>query len=331
MNKKIIVASLLSAFTVGTYSNISAKNKIIATLPIAFGALFAIDKFKGSESEKSEKSDWFKMLGGTQKDIDDYKNLLKNYEATKNSLTGSAREAFIKDVEIINSDVPRTFVGPDKKYKKYNDLLGRVLKICALNDNPLKNKGYGQYGQGYNFWCGLIIKKFANNSDSISEDTEAKIYFVYKNIAKTLSLLVDENNGNFRAIDDKIYSNLRENFKNKNKLSDSRVPELIKDDDGNCIAVQSEILAVFDDFLTEDDKILLVDRLILDATADGNFNPRIALQTMADKVYEIIMENYDKFLVDDKEKISEYAKNGFDASTYRVLFFHYMMNKLGKN
>ena len=338
MNKKIIATALLSTFTVSTASDTSAKNKIIeftnnhpessifvgssiVTLPPALGVLLAINKLKKSEDQKS---DWFKMLGGTQKDIDNYKNLLENYEATINSLTGNAKKAFDEDVEGIDKDLGRTGTGLDEKYY---GVLGRILKICALNNNPFKHNGYGQYIQGCNIWCALIIKKIANNSDFISEDNEAKIYFVYKNVVEALSLLTDENGGRLRTKEDKIYSDLRKNFQNQNKLSDSQIPKLIVDDESNCDTVSLEILGAFDDFLTENDQMLLIDKLILDATINGGFNPKIALQTMANKVYEIIIKYYDQFLVDKKEELP----NDFDASTYRVLFFHYTKDKLNKN
>ncbi|MBO6126611.1 MAG: hypothetical protein J6P21_01215 [Clostridia bacterium] len=333
MNKKIIVASLLSAFMVSTISSTSAKNgktdrivNVIDNNPkvsFAVSSIVSFSLFFGIPFviKKLNKPDWFKMLGGTQKDIDDYKNLLKNYDKTVDSLTGNAKKAFDEDVTEIDKDVGRSGTGLDEKYY---GVLGRILKICALNNNPFKHNGYGQYIQGCNIWCALIIKKIANNSDFISEDNEAKIYFVYKNVVEVLSLLTDENGGRLRTKEDKIYSDLRKNFQNQNKLSDSQIPKLIVDDEGNCGTVSLGILGAFDDFLTENDKMLLIDKLILDATINGGFNPKIALQTMANKVYEIIIKYYDQFLVDKKEEFP----NDFDASTYRVLFFQYMNKQI---
>ena len=339
MNKKIIATALFSTFTVSTASNTSAKNKIIefinnhTELSIFVGSstvillpalvfLLAINKLKRSEDQKS---DWFKMLGGTQKDIDNYKNLLKNYDKTVNSLTGNAKKAFDEDVKFIDKDVTRTGTGLDEKYY---GALERILKIYALHNNPCKNKENGQYRQGYNIWCALITKKFANNSDSINEDTEAKIYFVYKGIIKALLPIMDDN-GIPKILEDKIYSDLYKNFLERNKISDESLPVLMKNDNCRNNLLCPNLFEFFGKFLTVDDRLLLMDKVISNATKNGNFDPEVVLQTMVDKLYEIILKYNDDFLTycENQKVVSDDSDNKFDAMLYFSEFRQYMAKK----
>jgi len=300
-------------------------------LPIAFGALFAIDKFKGSESEKSEKSDWFKMLGGTQKDIDDYKNLVRNYRTTFNSLKGNAKAAFEKDKGMICKELVRSFATVDRKMnnEKYRSILRRILEICALNNNPFRNEGGVQYAQGYSIWCALIIKKFASNNGSIGEDTEAKIYFVYKNIIKAL-LPVFDKTGHAKGLTDKVYSDLYENFLERNKISKESLPVLMKSVSCRNILLAMQLVGCFSNFLTGDDKLLFVDRVIQNATKNDNFAPEVVLQTMVDKLYEIILEHNDGFLAycENRKTVSDDSSDKFDVSSYFSTFNQYMTEKI---
>ena len=139
--------------------------------------------------------DWFKVLGGTNDDIKNYKNYLKEYEKAYNDkfkkIDADLNKKQVFDTSYINYNNKNDKI--DIKRKK---VLERVLKIyCVKHDGAYVGDK----------WCELVIDKFVylknldrTKENIIDEDTEAKIYCVFEKILDLFKFngkcfIIDEN------------------------------------------------------------------------------------------------------------------------------------------
>ena len=254
---------------------------------------------------------WFYALGGTQENIDEYKKdkekfkEVLNCQAKDEKQIDSQNKAFsglnLNDICTINKDVPRTWPGiKDINVNKKKEILGRILKIYDLEKS--------NYLQGGNDWGAIIIDKFVGcKNKEISEETEAKIYYVYKTIMDELCeffvtfSLLDANDKTEEQKAKKKKSDLCIGFRNAfiENHKNSTLPIQLTDyneGDINNINNNENVLAYsfLGGFrcLERELKIKLLDKMIYGE------NSKVKIKELPQKMFD---EVYEAIIINDKE------------------------------
>lgn len=137
-----------------------------------------IDKRKDEKEviTKIPANEWFEKLGGNNEYIKEY--IYKYGEKTISDIEkGVAQE----DVSQIEKDVHRT-KSSFLKNQEYTclEILEKILLINSSEGT--------EYAQGFNNIAAMVINKFLRYSDhNYTIEDEARIYYVYKTILKTVS------------------------------------------------------------------------------------------------------------------------------------------------
>ena len=152
----------------------------------------AINKLAKEVTEQINHCDsWFWALGGSQKDIDEYKKYVKkNGEYDKELQLSENGE----DIEQIAKDVDRecglvfekSLLINIKRVLHVHSFKNKDKKIDAKRGEVIGKQAF--YTQGFQHLCYAVFNKFVSDGDveKIDEDMEAKIYYVYDKLFNRL-------------------------------------------------------------------------------------------------------------------------------------------------
>lgn len=164
------------------------KNNKIAAGTLIFGTGLVIAGTIGlvlnSNKEKEvitkiQADEWFERLCSYKnKYIDEYKKKYENFDV---KATNTLNDQQNKNYKTIEKDVPRTESSFSENQKDMClQILEKILKINVCEGTD--------YAQGFNDIAAMVINKFLRYSDhDYTIEDEAKIYYVYKTILKTVS------------------------------------------------------------------------------------------------------------------------------------------------
>ena len=186
-------------------NKIAAGTSILGTGLVIAGTIgLVLNSNKEKEViTKIQADEWFERLGGYKNNyigeyIDNYKNF--DVKAT-NALDDQQKENY----KTIDKDVPRTESSFSENQKDMClQILEKILKINVCEGTD--------YAQGFNDIAAMVINKFLRYSDhDYTIEDEAKIYYVYKTIVRTVS-------DNFEKINFELAKDIL-NTKNSNGLT----------------------------------------------------------------------------------------------------------------
>ena len=180
---------------------------------------------------------WFWALGGTQEDINKYKEkagkLQEVFEFNAkeaNKINDKDKNIFqnlnLENIVQINNDISRTWGNKtrnnDKNIQEKEKILNNVLKVYGSDK---KN-----YLQGFNYWCAIIIDKFVGcENNGISPEQEAKIYYVYKTIIDKVNEIANVISSPYKNKDNSQYKEEYAEFISKLKITgDLTLPVMLR-------------------------------------------------------------------------------------------------------
>ena len=252
-------------------------------------------KFTNETKEKElsklqlSADEWFTRLGGTQKDIDGYR------EPDLNKISKKAKEQ-------IEKDVPRSDIVPgDINYNQKVALIDEILKKFEIEEFP-------NYTQGYNCIAAVVIKKFTENDkkmgegEQFSKEKKAKIYYVYKTIVQTVVNYSIGKNGiddnNWSQILKRLYDRMLLSFCKRNSVNEIDKCLFLSEFRDGVVCPAICLL-----FLTSESQIFLWDSIISEVK-DGKFDPNLALEKLFDvwfaRALQLQEDFYNDKNLDDK-------------------------------
>ncbi|BED91756.1 MAG: hypothetical protein CfP315_0281 [Candidatus Improbicoccus pseudotrichonymphae] len=251
-----------------------------------------ISKYLDASSEyHSVPADtWFQRLGGKQEDIDKYYERREELEKKINCM--SNKERYDKGIDVIKADYLRPGSHFKDKKEYYVGILKRILEIGVLDDID--------YLQGYDRYATLAIIKFFiyNPPDDLGsksekeKETEAKAYYVYKTIVRTVEYNVE---GVLRQKSENAFTFLFLKILKKYFIKCPGACELVDD------AEEIVSYVLFYPFLTSGissfttkqsikiwDSIILNDNIV----KEGNFSPERAQEQILTIVVAFLLKVY---------------------------------------
>lgn len=243
--------------------------------------------------------EWFKRLGGTQKDIDGYRepDLSKISEMSE-----EAKKQIKNDFKVIEGDVPRSNIWKnDTNYNQKIALLDEILKKFEVEE-------FQGYMQGYNFIASVVIKKFTENDkkmgegEQFSKEKKAKIYYVFKKIVQTMVNYSIGKNGiddnNWSQILKRLYDRMLLSFCKGNSVNEIDKCLFLSEFRDGVVCPAICLL-----FLTSESQIFLWDSIISEVK-DGKFDPNLALEKLFDvwfaRALQLQEDFYNDKNLDDK-------------------------------
>ena len=262
-------------------------------------------KFTNETKEKElsklqlSADEWFTRLGGTQKDIDGYRepDLSKISEMSE-----EAKKQIKNDFKVIEGDVPRSNIWKnDTNYNQKIALLDEILKKFEIEE-------FQGYTQGYNFIALVVIRKFTENDkkmgegEQFSKEKKAKIYYVFKKIVQTMVNYSIGKNGiddnNWSQILKRLYDRMLLSFCKGNSVNEIDKCLFLSEFRGGVVCPAICLL-----FLTSESQIFLWDSIISEVK-DGKFDPNLALEKLFDvwfaRALQLQEDFYNDKNLDDK-------------------------------
>ena len=255
------------------------KNNKIAAGTLIFGTGLVIAGTIGlvlnSNKEKKvitkiQADEWFERLCSYKnKYIDEYKKKYENFDV---KATNTLNDQQNKNYKTIEKDVPRTESSFSENQKDMClQILEKILKINVCEGTI--------YTQGYNNIVAMVINKFLRYSDhDYTIEDEAKIYYVYKTILKTVS---DENENGKTDVD-----------KCRDKVSNTPLQIPISEEESinlqNCFILPSLLTCLSNFPLIF--SIRVWDSII--EKSNGNFDSDYAFNTISNITVNIVTKFY---------------------------------------
>lgn len=255
------------------------KNNKIAAGTLIFGTGLVIAGTIGlvlnSNKEKEvitkiQADEWFERLCSYKnKYIDEYKKKYENFDV---KATNTLNDQQNKNYKTIEKDVPRTESSFSENQKDMClQILEKILKINVCEGTI--------YTQGYNNIVAMVINKFLRYSDhDYTIEDEAKIYYVYKTILKTVS---DKNANNETDVD-----------KCRDKVSNTPLQIPISEEESinlqNCFILPSLLTCLSNFPLIF--SIRVWDSII--EKSNGNFDSDYAFNTISNITVNIVTKFY---------------------------------------
>lgn len=255
------------------------KNNKIAAGTLIFGTGLVIAGTIGlvlnSNKEKEvitkiQADEWFERLCSYKnKYIDEYKKKYENFDV---KATNTLNDQQNKNYKTIEKDVPRTESSFSENQKDMClQILEKILKINVCEGTI--------YTQGYNNIVAMVINKFLRYSDhDYTIEDEAKIYYVYKTILKTVS---DENENGKTDVD-----------KCRDKVSNTPLQIPISEEESinlqNCFILPSLLTCLSNFPLIF--SIRVWDSII--EKSNGNFDSDYAFNTISNITVNIVTKFY---------------------------------------
>lgn len=228
--------------------------------------------------------EWFTKLGGTQKDIDKYK------ESDLSKISEKGKEGIEKDVERSN------IVPGDINYNQKIALIDEILKKFEIEE-------FQGYTQGYNFLASIAVRKFTEGDkqmqegEQFSKEKKAKIYYVYKTIVQTMvNYSIGKNGinyGNHCQTLNSLYDRMLLSFCKRNNVNGIDKCLFL---DTNRSGIVYPIMVL--NHLKLESQIFLWDSIISEIK-DEKFDPNVALE----KIFDVW---FARALQVQKEYISSY-------------------------
>ena len=219
---------------------------------------------------KIQADEWFERLCSYKnKYIDEYKKKYENFDV---KATNTLNDQQNKNYKTIEKDVPRTESSFSENQKDMClQILEKILKINVCEGTI--------YTQGYNNIVAMVINKFLRYSDhDYTIEDEAKIYYVYKTILKTVS---DENENGKTDVD-----------KCRDKVSNTPLQIPISEEESinlqNCFILPSLLTCLSNFPLIF--SIRVWDSII--EKSNGNFDSDYAFNTISNITVNIVTKFY---------------------------------------
>ncbi|MDR1240707.1 MAG: hypothetical protein LBK29_02385 [Oscillospiraceae bacterium] len=131
------------------------------------------------KTKPSNRADiWFTKLGGTREDLTNYNTEFQLLEDIK-SKYGSQFTQIMEDLKRIGEDTQRYLSEVNEGSKAFERIL-------------LAGLGKFEYRQGLNVFAALMVYAFADSNGMLTEEKEAKAFFVYQKIATSMLWIFDK-------------------------------------------------------------------------------------------------------------------------------------------
>ena len=248
-----------------------------------------VDKTKEQALSKLQLSadEWFTKLGGTQKDIDKYK------EPDLSKISEKVKESIEKDVRRSN------IVPGDINYNQKIALIDEILKKFEIEE-------FQGYMQGYNFLASIAVRKFTEGDkqmqegEQFSKEKKAKIYYVFKKIVQTMvNYSIGKNGincGNHCQTLNSLYDRMLLSFCKRNNVNEIDKCLFL---DTDCSSVVWQIMVL--NHLKPESQIFLWDSIISEIK-DEKFDPNVALEKIFDVWFARALQIQKEYISSDLYK-----------------------------